>query len=376
VWGIGFTVLDIVVKILVPLIVAVVLYKLILFLLKKIVYRKTRLGEEVKERILRSFRLLLRILFLIIVTVLLLNFLGPGIVRFTTVVWTVLTTPFITAGDTRITIVTVLLALPVFYVATWISRLTKRFIDSSILQRLTIAEETKFTISILIRNGVLIVAVLVGFSMIGINLSSLVIVFGALGIGIGFGLQGVVSDFISGFVLIFERPIKEGDRIQVGEMEGEVVQIRLRSTVINTLTNETIIVPNGGLVRDNIHNYSYLDERIILTNRVQVHYGTDLQRARDVLLTVNLENPYVIENPPPEVRVLEFQDSGILMELRTWIKRATTKYQALAWINFQIWRRFKEEGIQIPYPQRDVYLKEVPGGTASIPPSHAMKGKS
>jgi len=364
--GIDFTILDILLKIVLPLAVGVGLYKLILFLIKKIVSRRVRLEENDKEKILRTFRLILRIVFLVGVMGLVLNFLGPGIVRFASVVWNVLTTPFITAGDTTITIVTVLLTLPVFYVATWVSRLTKGFVDASILQRIAMTEGTKFTISILIKNAVLIVAVLVGFSMIGINLSSLVIVFGALGIGIGFGLQGVVADFISGFVLIFERPIKEGDRIQVGEMEGEVVQIRLRSAVINTLTNETMIVPNSRLITGTIHNYSYLDERIILRNKVQVHYQSDLQRATDVLLSVNEKNPYSLEDPASEVRVLEFQDSGILVELRTWIAKATDKYQALAWINFHIWRRFKEEGVRIPYPQRDLYLKEMPQEAARV----------
>ena len=365
-WGIDFTTLDILLRIVLPLVAAVVVYKLILFLMRKIIYRQTRLEEDDKGKILRSVRLILRLILLLAIIVLILSFLGPGIVGFTSVIWTVLTTPFVTAGDTTITIVTVLLALPVFFVATWASRLIKAFIDSSILRRLAMAEETKFTISILIKNAVLVVAVLVGFSIIGINLSSLVIVFGALGIGIGFGLQGVLADFFSGFVLIFERPIKEGDRIQVGEMEGEVVQIRLRSAVINTLTNETIIVPNSRLVTGTIHNYSYMDERIIVRNTVQVHYQTDLQRARDVLLSVNKNSPYGLDDPSHEVRVLEFQDSGILMELRTWIAKATDKYQALAWINFQIWRRFKEEGIQIPFPQRDLYLKEMPQQATSL----------
>lgn len=358
--GIDFTILDILLKIVLPIAVGVGLYKLILFLIGKLVYRQVRLGEDDKKKILRTLRLVLRIVFLVAVVGLVLNFLGPGIFRFASIVWTVLTTPFVTAGDTTITIITILLTLPVFYLATWVSRLIKSFVNASILQRLAMAEQTKFTIAILIKNAVLIVAVLVGFSMIGINLSSLVIVFGALGIGIGFGLQGVVADFISGFVLIFERPIKEGDRIQVGEMEGEVVQIRLRSAVINTLTNETIIVPNSKLITGTIHNYSYIDERIILRNKVQVHYRSDLQKVREVLLSVNKENPYSLDDPAPEVRVLDFQDSGILVELRTWIARATNKHQAMAWINFHIWRRFKEEGIQIPYPQRDLYLKEMP----------------
>jgi small-conductance mechanosensitive channel len=359
-WGIEFTAVDILIKIALPLAAAFGLYKLILFFARKLVYKRVRLDEEDREKILSTLRFILRVIFLVTVIGLILNFLGPGIIRFASMVWTVLTTPFVTAGDTSISIVTILLTLPVFYIAAWVSRLVKRFTDSSILQKLTMGEGTKFTISILIKNAVLIVSVLIGFSMIGINLSSLIIVFGALGIGIGFGLQGVVADFISGFVLIFERPIKEGDRIQVGEMEGDVIQIRLRSAVINTLTNETIVVPNSKLVTDTIHNYSYIDRRIIVRNKVQVHYQSDLQKVRDVLLSVNKDNPFSLADPVPEAWVLEFQDSGILVELRTWIAKATNKYQALTWINFNIWKRFKEEGIRIPYPQRDLYLKELP----------------
>jgi small-conductance mechanosensitive channel len=219
-------------------------------------------------------------------------------------------------------------------------------------------EEAKFTISILLRNIVLIIAVIIGLSLIGIDLSALAVLFGVLGIGIGFGLQSVVASFIAGFVLIFERPIKEGDRIQVEGVEGEVVHIRLRSTIINTLTNETIVVPNNKLIESNIHNYSHMDERIIIVNSVQVSYETDLLRAREVLQAVNEGNPYALTDPPPEVRVVEFQDSGILLELRTWIARAVEKYRAITWVNLEIWKGLKRAGITIPFPQRDVHIKD------------------
>ncbi|HUV07968.1 MAG TPA: mechanosensitive ion channel domain-containing protein, partial [Spirochaetia bacterium] len=289
-----------------------------------------------------------------------LNFLGANITRFMNGFWGILTTPLLTAGNTKITTITIILTIPIFYLASWIARLAKRFIDSSILSKLSMQDETKYTISILLRNGVLLITILVGLSFVGLDLSTLTILFGVLGIGVGFGLQGFVSDLAAGFVLIFERPLKDGDRIRVDGIEGEVVRIRLRSTIINTLLNETIIVPNSRLVQNSIHNNSYRDNRIIVANRVQVHYQTDLLEAREAMLGVNERNPYSIAEPAPEVRVIEFQDSGILIELRTWIKSATQKYQAMAWINLEIWSRFRDAGIQIPYPQMDLYIKEIP----------------
>jgi small-conductance mechanosensitive channel len=159
-------------------------------------------------------------------------------------------------------------------------------------------------------------------------------------------------------VIFFERPIKEGDRILVGGLEGDVIQIKLRSTVINTLTNETIVVPNSQLVGNSIHNYSYQDRRIIIENRVQVSYSTDLDQALKVLLDVAADNPHGLKDMGSRARVSAFQDSGIEMILWTWIDEATNKLAAVAWNNLEIWRAFKQTGIVIPFPQVDLHVKE------------------
>jgi small-conductance mechanosensitive channel len=366
-WGFEIRVLDILLKIALPIVVAIFLYKLILFLIRKLVLNRIRVKEELNKKIYRYTRLSLRILFLLGLILLILVLVGPNIAQFFLGFWRVLANPFFSAGNSQISIVTVLLIIPIFYLGSWISRITKRFVETTLLTRFSLAEETKFTISILMRNGVMILTILVGLSMLGIDLSALTILFGVLGIGLGFGLQGLVANFFAGVVLIFERPIKEGDRIKVGDLEGYVVQIRFRATVINTITNETIIVPNRRLVEDNIHNYSYIDNRIIVVNRVTVSYETDLDRAREVLLGVNEFSPYAVSAPAPEVRVIAFQDSGILMELRTWIKLASAKLRAEAWINYEIWKRFKDADIRIPFPQRDLHIKEIPKNILSEP---------
>ena len=173
-----------------------------------------------------------------------------------------------------------------------------------------------------------IVAV-IGFSVIGINLSSLAVLLGFLGVGIGFGLQNSVANFFAGLIIILSRPIKEGDRILVNEYEGTVHQIRLISTVINTITDETIILPNSQIVDSYVYNYSYDDISIIICNPVEL-----------VLREVAGKCPYAY--PGRDAREKNF---------------------ALSWTNLEIWRAFKAAGIEIPFPQRDIHIRS---GGASL----------
>jgi small-conductance mechanosensitive channel len=353
-----FTPLEALLRFVLPLVLLFALIRLLLLIQRRVVLKRIKIPEENKKKVYRYTRLVLRIIGVIVVLFLLFSFFGAEIGKFLLRVWGVLTTPFTTAGSSRISVITILLAIPVVYLASWVSKLTRRFLDATVLQQLAISDASRFTISSLVRYGVLALAVLIGLSIIGINLSSLAVVLGALGIGIGFGLQNVVANYVAGLVIFFERPVKEGDRILVNGLEGDVMQIKLRSTVINTLTNETIIVPNSQLVGNSIHNYSYEDTRIVIVNSVQVSYSTDLDRAREVLLGVAGRNPYALKTPPPGVRVVAFQDSGIELALWTWIGGATDKLAAVSWTNLEIWRAFNDCGIVIPFPQVDLHVKE------------------
>ncbi|UCF96443.1 MAG: mechanosensitive ion channel [Spirochaetaceae bacterium] len=353
-----FSPLQAILRFVLPLVLLFVVARVLLVILKRVILKQVTIPDENKQKIYRYIRLVLRIVVLIVLLFIVFSFFGAEIGNFLARVWEVLTTPFTAAGSSRISVITILLAIPIVYLASWVSKLTRRFLDATVLQKLTITDASRFTISSLVRYGVLILAILIGLSIIGINLSSLAVVIGALGIGIGFGLQNVVANYVAGLVIFFERPVKEGDRILVNGLEGDVVQIKLRSTVINTLTNETIIVPNSQLVGNSIHNYSYNDRRIIVVNRVQVSYSTDLDRALEVLLDVASRNPYSLKDMAPGARVGAFQDSGIEMVLWTWIDEATNKLAAGAWNNLEIWRAFKQDGIVIPFPQVDLHVKE------------------
>jgi potassium efflux system protein len=353
-----FTPLEALLQFILPVALLIAAARALLVILRRVILKRLNIPEENKKRIYRYTRLVLRIVVLVVLLFIVFSFFGAEIGKFLGRMWSILTTPFTTAGSSRISVITILLAIPVVYLASWVSKLTRRFLDATVLQQLTISDASRFTISSLVRYGVLILAILIGLSIIGINLSSLAVVIGALGIGIGFGLQNVVANYVAGLVIFFERPIKEGDRILVNGLEGNVIQIKLRSTVINTLTNETIIVPNSQLVGNSIHNYSYDDRRIIIVNKVQVSYSTDLDQALKVVLDVAARNPFSLADPVPGARVSEFQDSGIELVLWTWIEEPTNKLAAVAWNNLEIWRAFKAEGIVIPFPQVDLHVKE------------------
>ncbi len=200
-------------------------------------------------------------------------------------------------------------------------------------------------------------------------MSSLALIFGVLGIGIGFGLQGMVENLFAGLIIVATRPIKMGDVIQINDNLGTVVQISLLHTIISTNLNATIILPNKDLVNSPVHNYSHEDDRsIVILNEVQVSYDSNLEQVQELLLALISDNPYrKMDSPPPAVFVMSFDASGITMRSACRIVNARDKFHALSWGNMEIWRRFKEHNISIPYPQLDLHLDGSP--SSIIPPT-------
>jgi small-conductance mechanosensitive channel len=186
-------------------------------------------------------------------------------------------------------------------------------------------------------------------------------VAGALSVGIGFGLQNIVNNFVSGLILLFERPIKSGDFVTVGGVEGTVKQISIRSTEIETLDRQNVIVPNSELVSQQVTNWVLHDPHGRLQLLVGVAYGSDVDKVRDVLLDVAQGHPQVltdgISSPRPKVLFREFGDSALIFELRVWIRQIRRRFDVSSEINFGIERAFREAGIEIPFPQRDLHVK-------------------
>jgi small-conductance mechanosensitive channel len=224
---------------------------------------------------------------------------------------------------------------------------------------------TRQAIGSIIRYVVVFFGPIIILQSAGIDLTSLTVLAGALGVGIGFGLQNITNNFVSGIVILFERPVKEGDRIEVGDTHGRVMKISPRATTILTNDNIAIIVPNSDFITKQVINWSYNDDKVRFKIPVNVAYGTDLRKVEKLLLEVAAECEDVLEDPAPHVRVSKFGDSGIEMQLVPWTKTMMqVQGRFRSTMNFAIAEKFRDHGITIPFPQRDVHLKSgFPDGT-------------
>ncbi len=182
-------------------------------------------------------------------------------------------------------------------------------------------------------------------------------IFGLLSVGIGFGLQNVTANFISGLIILFERPISVGDRVVVSDIEGDVTEINIRSTMVRTVNNIFIIVPNSEFVSKDVINYSHGDPTYRLDINVGVSYGSDLDTVLKALREVAEDNNHVMQKPEPEVHLIEFGDSSWNMQLRAWIRNVKEYPGIRNELNQSIVRTFKKYEVEIPFPQRDLHVR-------------------
>ncbi|WP_323758150.1 mechanosensitive ion channel family protein [Roseivirga sp.] len=205
------------------------------------------------------------------------------------------------------------------------------------------------------------VAVLVGGLIIvqsTINLGSLNVLAGALGVGIGFGLQNIANNFISGLIILFERPIKVGDRIEVGNISGDVVKVAARATTVSTNDNISIIIPNSEFISQKVINWSHNDRNIRFHVPIGVSYNEDPAKIKSILFEVANKHPDVLKNPGPEVLFLEYADSSLNFDLMIWTSTFITRPVVLkSQLYFLIFEKFSQHGIEIPFPQRDIHIK-------------------
>jgi small-conductance mechanosensitive channel len=257
-------------------------------------------------------------------------------------------------GATQVTVGSVLVLLISIGLVLLIASLVARGLRALVLRRTDIGPGSAFAFSKVIQYAVVTIGLLISFQLIGLDLSSLTVLVGAIGIGIGFGLQTLTSNFIAGVVILFERPITVGDRVQVGGVEGDVTEINMRATTVLSTENVSIIVPNSEFVTSTVVNWSHGSSRLITTVEVGVSYGSDLDTVLRSLLEVAGEHPGVLQDPPPSVRFLGFGDSSWNMSLRVWIADAKDHPVIRSELNQAIVRKFRANGVEIPFPQRDL----------------------
>lgn len=238
-----------------------------------------------------------------------------------------------------------------------LARFISRVMLARLLSRLAIDEGTRYNLIRITQYMVMVIGAIVAFQFIGIDLSGLAVIFGLLSVGIGFGLQNITSNFVAGLILLFERPIKVGDRVTVGDTEGDVMEINIRSTTIRSLQNIAIIVPNSEFVSATVINWSHGDTKIRLEVDVGVSYESDLDTVLRSLREVAEENQEVLRSPAPEVLHRGFGDSSWNMQLRAWINSPKRYHQVRSALHCAIVRKFRENGVEIPFPQRDLHVR-------------------
>jgi small-conductance mechanosensitive channel len=232
------------------------------------------------------------------------------------------------------------------------------WVVTRLLARSKIELGVRLAVGTIIRYLVIIVGMIVILQTLGIDLSALTILTGALGVGVGFGLQHITNNLVSGIILLFERPIKVGDRIEVGGVLGDVVRISPRATIIVTNDNITVIVPNSEFITGRVTNWSYIDRDVRFHIPVGVSYHSDPEEVRRLLLTVAGAHPGVLKQPEPDALFQEFGDSSLKFVLRVWTRDYITTQGVLrSELNFAISRMFKEHGIEIPFPQQDLHIR-------------------
>ena len=239
----------------------------------------------------------------------------------------------------------------------------KRWIDRRWLQHIVIERGARDAIITLFGYVGFIVAVVIALALAGVDLGGLALVSGALALGIGLGMQEIANNFVSGLILLFERPIRAGDFVTVGEVEGFVRRIRIRATEIETLDNQNVLVPNSELVSGRVTNWVLRDTHGRLQIKVGVAYGSDVEKVRDILEAVSREHPEVITDgraPAPRALFMGFGDSSLDFELRVRIQRIERRFSVVSDLNFAIDAAFREAGVTIPFPQRDLHIVSYP----------------
>jgi small-conductance mechanosensitive channel len=240
----------------------------------------------------------------------------------------------------------------------WISSRTKRFLFNRFLTNSGLDRSLQYAISQVASNVVLVVGIFIVLENTGIHLGALTVFAGAVGVGVGFGLQNIASNFISGLVILAERPITIGDRIEVAGVAGQVQQIRARSTVILTNDNITMIVPNTKFIDSPVTNWTYGDPRVRFRLPVGVAYGSDVNKVREALLAAARENPNTLKDPAPNVFLDRFGENAIEFELVVWSSEMSYRPRRYrSDLNFAIEEKLREAGIEIPNPQRDLHFR-------------------
>jgi potassium-dependent mechanosensitive channel len=256
-----------------------------------------------------------------------------------------------------------------FALTVWLAFLVSRFIrfllEEDVFDRVQMAPGVPYAISTMLHYVILFLGFLLAMAALGLDLNKVTIIGGAFGVGIGFGLQNVVNNFVSGLIVLFERPIRVGDAVQIGDVTGEVRRIGIRSSTVRTWEGAEVVVPNAILVSERVTNWTLTDRRRRIDVRVGVTYGSVPERVLDLLETVARSHPRVASDPAPLPLFTGFGDSALLFELRVWTNQLDEYLQTRSELSVALHAALREAGIEIAFPVRELLLRHESGHTAA-----------
>ena len=265
--------------------------------------------------------------------------------------------PLFTLANTTVTLMSLVVFILLLTMFVMGASYLKKILRDRILPRFVQDEGLQYTLARMSQYSVVVIGILVSFQFLGVDFTGLAVIFGFLSVGIGFGLQNITSNFISGLIVLFERPISVGDRVVVNGIEGDIEEINIRATKVKTLENISIIVPNSDFVSKDVINYSHGDPTFKLIIDVGVAYDSDLDLVLQALDEVASESSSVMKRRKHDVHLRSFGDSAWNMKLIVWVPNVKNRYTVQNELNQAIVRKFNERGIEIPFPQRDIHIK-------------------
>ncbi|UII58267.1 mechanosensitive ion channel (plasmid) [Cytobacillus spongiae] len=276
----------------------------------------------------------------------------------------------VSVGKVKVTFFLLIIAILIISIANRSSKMITKYLLPAIYQRYDLDRGVQFTFDKMFHYSIMVLAIFISLTTVGIDLSALTVFAGIIGVGIGFGLQNIASNFISGIILLFERPIKVGDRVIVNEVIGDVEKINMRATIIKTLDNEHIIVPNSYFLEEQVVNRSYSDPRHRLVIPVGVAYGSDVEHVRKLLLEVaeaeEIESETVLIEPKPFVNFVGFGSSSLDFELFVWITNPDKVIPIKSSLHFRIYKALTDNKIEIPFPQQDLHVRTIDKEAAEL----------
>ncbi|MGD2184689.1 MAG: mechanosensitive ion channel [Desulfobacterales bacterium] len=264
-----------------------------------------------------------------------------------------------TVGSLKFSVKGMVLAVFIVFITHLFLRVGQALLKEKILDKRPIERGLKDSILTIASYFGWALGLVLALGFLGVNTTSLALIFGALSIGIGFGLQNIFNNFISGLILLFERPIQVGDYVEVGGLWAEVKKINVRSTVVQTFDNASVIIPNSEFISQQVTNWSFKDKRMRRNLDVGVAYGSDVDLVKKTLLEIALGTPGVLEYPRPDVIFVDHADSALIFRLRIWVD-VDDYWTVASRIRFDIDRRFRELVIEIAFPQRDLHIRTLP----------------